>query len=43
MADAADVLEELQGIERKLDKANDEIASLRVEVEHLITMHVVRK
>ena len=43
MADAADVLEELQGIEKMLDKANEEIASLRAEAERLSSMHAVRK
>ena len=43
MADGADVLEELQSIEKKLDKANEEIASLRAEAERLSSMHVVRK
>lgn len=43
MADAADVLEELQGIEKRLDKANEEIASLRAEAERLSSMCAVPK
>lgn len=43
MADADDVLEELQVIEQMIDKSNTDIAMLCAEAEHLSSMCAVRR
>ncbi|MDO4851157.1 MAG: hypothetical protein Q4A93_04780 [Actinomycetota bacterium] len=43
MADSADVFEELQAVEEKVERANADIAALRVEAQRMVAMFPVRK
>lgn len=43
MADADDVMEQLQIVEEKVDRANADIAALRAEAQRMATMFSVKK
>lgn len=43
MCDAADALEQLQLVEEKVDRANDDIAALRAEAQRMAAMFNVNK